>query len=133
MGYVRKRHMRRRIGQVPNFILQPLLENSLLHGLKSTGYRGKVVISAQKEDCGMGICIRDSENGFAAGKKKVIDAMLADDEKKPPKLEENSIGILNIQKRIKLLCGREYGLWYTENEDGGVTAHLLLPLEEVSE
>lgn len=81
MGYVRKRHMRRRIGQVPNFILQPLLENSLLHGLKSTGYRGKVVISAQKEDCGMGICIRDSENGFAAGKKKVIDAMLADYEK----------------------------------------------------
>lgn len=100
---------------------------------KSTGYRGKVVISAQKADRGMEICIQDSGNGFAAGKKKVIDAMFADYEKKSPKLEENSIGILNIQKRIKLLCGREYGLWYTENEDGGVTAHLLLPLEEVSE
>lgn len=48
----------------------------------------------------------------------------------PVKLEGNSIGILNVQKRIKLLCGREYGLWYTENTGGGVTAHLLLPLKE---
>ena len=47
-----------------------------------------------------------------------------------PKLTGNSIGVLNVQKRIKLLCGREFGLWYTENEAGGVTAHILLPLEE---
>lgn len=49
-----------------------------------------------------------------------------------PKLEGNSIGILNVQKRIKLLCGRKYGLWYTENQNGGVTAHMLLPVEEDS-
>ena len=29
-----------------------------------------------------------------------------------------------------LLCGRKFGLWYTENESGGVTAHILLPMEE---
>ena len=50
--------------------------------------------------------------------------------KQPPKLSGNSIGILNVQKRIKLLCGREYGLTYTENIEGGVTAHILLPLKE---
>lgn len=32
---------------VPNFILQPIVENSLLHGLKNKGYRGSVTISAQ--------------------------------------------------------------------------------------
>ena len=48
----------------------------------------------------------------------------------PAKLEGNSIGILNVQKRIKLLCGREYSLSYTENPEGGVTAHLLLPNNE---
>lgn len=32
---------------VPNFILQPIVENSLLHGLKNKGYRGEVTISAQ--------------------------------------------------------------------------------------
>lgn len=33
--------------QVPNFILQPIAENSLLHGLKDKGYRGRVAIAAQ--------------------------------------------------------------------------------------
>ena len=56
--------------------------------------------------------------------------MLKNYAKRPARLEGNSIGILNVQKRIKLLCGREYGLSYTDNQAGGVTAHLLLPMEE---
>lgn len=117
--------------QVPNFILQPIVENSLLHGLKNKGYKGKVSISAHKlADGKMEILVCDTGNGFAEGKKEAIDQMLLTYSKYPAKLEENSIGILNVQKRIKLLCGREYGLSYTENSTGGVTAHLLLPLRE---
>ena len=117
--------------QVPNFILQPIVENSLLHGLKNKGYRGSVTISAQKTAGGrMEISVRDTGSGFAKGKKASIDEMLQSYAKQPPKLSGNSIGILNVQKRIKLLCGREYGLSYTENIDGGVTAHILLPLKE---
>ena len=116
--------------QVPNFILQPLVENSLLHGLKNKGYRGGIVISAKKHDGGMLIEICDSGSGFDEGKKALIDEMLTNYAKQTPKLEGNSIGLLNVQKRIKLLCGKEYGLWYSENENGGVTAHLLLPLKE---
>lgn len=117
--------------QVPNFILQPIVENSLLHGLKNKGYRGQVRISAQKtaEDK-LEILVCDSGSGFAEGKKAAIDEMLRNYARQAPKLTGNSIGILNVQKRIKLLCGREYGLIYTENPTGGVTAHLLLPLKE---
>ena len=81
----------------------------------------------------MEVCVRDTGSGFADGKKAAIDAMLASYDKQPPKLTGNSIGILNVQKRIKLLCGREYGLSYTENETGGVTAHIVLPLKEEGE
>ena len=117
--------------QVPNFILQPIVENSLLHGLKNKGYRGTVRISAQKSADGkMEIFISDTGSGFADGKKAAIDQMLLTYAKHSAKLEGNSIGILNVQKRIKLLCGREYGLTYTENPTGGVTAHLRLPLNE---
>lgn len=35
---------------VPNFILQPIVENSLLHGLKNKGYRGQVRVSAGRAD-----------------------------------------------------------------------------------
>ena len=117
--------------QVPNFILQPIVENSLLHGLKNKGYRGEVTISAQRAgDDRLEICVRDTGSGFAQGRKNAIDEMLQSYANQPPKLSGNSIGILNVQKRLKLLCGREYGLSYTENETGGVTAHILLPLKE---
>ena len=117
--------------QVPNFILQPIVENSLLHGLKNKGYRGEIQIVAKKTaDDRMEILVCDTGSGFEEGKKDVIDQMLLSYARQPAKLEGNSIGILNVQKRIKMLCGREYGLWYTENLDGGVTAHLLLPLKE---
>lgn len=118
--------------EVPNFVLQPLVENSLLHGLKNKGYRGKVRISAKKENGNMEIAIYDNGSGFAEGKKAVVDEMLKDYAKKLSNLEGNSVGLLNVQKRIKLLCGKEYGLSYTENENGGVTAHLSLPLKEAA-
>ena len=117
--------------EVPNFILQPIVENSLLHGLKNKGYRGEVRISARKTpESKMEILVSDTGGGFSEGKKNAIDQMLLTYSKHLAKLEGNSIGILNVQKRIKLLCGREYGLSYTENPKGGVTAHLLLPMKE---
>lgn len=120
--------------QVPNFILQPIVENSLLHGLKNKGYRGTVSVTAEKTAEGrMEVRVADTGSGFPEGKKAAVDEMLLHYAKQPAKLEGNSIGILNVQKRIKLLCGREYGLWYTENPAGGVTAHLLLPVREEGE
>ena len=118
---------------VPNFILQPIVENSLLHGLKNKGYRGEVRIVAQKsEQCKdrMEIQVADTGSGFSDGAKAKIEELLLHYDKQAPKLEGNSIGILNVQKRIKLLCGRDCGLWYTENAAGGLTAHLLLPITE---
>ncbi len=114
---------------VPNFILQPILENSLLHGMKNKGYRGKVTVTAKKfnnkQDC-IEIEVSDTGSGFGKGVKDKIDEILLHFDKEKAKTE--SIGILNVQKRIKLLCGKEFGLSYTENEDGGVTAHIRLPL-----
>ena len=54
--------------QVPNFILQPLVENSLLHGLKNKGYHGEIDISCSKEDDRLIISIKDTGTGFDTGK-----------------------------------------------------------------
>ena len=116
---------------VPNFILQPIVENSLLHGLKNKGYQGLVKVSALKvNETQFEIQVCDTGTGFAPGEKERVEAMLRKYAKTPAKLEGNSIGVLNVQKRIKLLCGRDCGLSYTENETGGLTAHLLLPIQE---
>ena len=116
---------------VPNFILQPIVENSLLHGLKNRGYQGLVKVSALKvNETQFEIQVYDTGSGFSAGEKERVEAMLRNYARTPAKLEGNSIGVLNVQKRMKLLCGRDCGLHYTENEEGGLTAHLLLPIQE---
>ncbi|MDD6233547.1 MAG: histidine kinase, partial [Frisingicoccus sp.] len=118
---------------VPNFILQPVVENSLIHGLKNKVYRGRVRIVAKRSKrnhrC-MELEVMDTGTGFSEETKEKINDLLLNYAKQAPKLEGNSIGILNVQKRIKLLCGRDYGLSYTDNKGGGVTAHLLLPISE---
>lgn len=116
---------------VPNFILQPIVENSLLHGLKSRGYRGLIRICAvQAGDTAMEIRVSDTGSGFAPGERERVEEMLRNHRRTPARLEGNSIGIVNVQKRIKLLCGSEYGLSYSENQAGGLTAHMLLPRRE---
>lgn len=121
---------------VPNFILQPIVENSLIHGLKNKGYRGEIQIAAKKSEqhisC-MEIQVRDTGSGFTEETREKIEELLLHYDRQAQKLEGNSIGILNVQKRIKLLCGRECGLWYSENSAGGVTAHLLLPMTKEGE
>ena len=68
----------------------------------------------------------DTGSGFDEETKLKIEDALLNYNNKEQRLEGNSIGILNVQKRIKLLCGKECGLWYTENETEGVTAHMRL-------
>ncbi len=114
--------------QVPNFILQPLVENSLLHGLKDKGYQGSVSVTAQRTEHGMELCIRDSGSGFSEEKRKEVQTLLDHAERTDTAVDGSGIGILNVQKRIRLLCGRQYGLSYADNADGGVTAHVRLPL-----
>lgn len=114
---------------VPNFILQPIVENSFLHGLKNKGYRGEIKISAfmsDKHDGYMEITVSDSGQGFDSASRARVDSMLSCKNKSED--IGKSIGITNVQKRIKLLSGKESGLSYTENRAGGVTAHLLLKI-----
>ncbi len=64
---------------VPNFILQPIVENSLLHGLKNKGYHGEVCISAKLADkpgC-MEVCVSDTGSGFAPGVKEKLGGYVA--------------------------------------------------------
>lgn len=117
---------------IPNFTLQPLVENSLLHGLKNKGYNGKITICAKVSDeepgC-MEIQVKDTGSGFAAGREDFVNEMLTNYKQYAPQVDGDSIGILNVQKRVKLLCGKKCGLHYTENEGGGITAHLLITLD----
>ena len=72
---------------VPNFILQPVVENSLIHGLKNKGYRGRVCISAKKSKkdyrC-MELEVMDTGTGFSEETKEKIKDLLLNYAKQAP-------------------------------------------------
>ena len=115
--------------KVPNFIIQPLLENSLKYGLKNKAYSGSVNVDIVKAgEKSFNIIIEDDGTGMDEKTMNRVKNMLCDYKKFD--MNNKSIGILNVQKRVKMLCGRQYGLSYFNNDKGGLTATLTLPIRE---
>lgn len=87
------------------FILQPVVENSFLHGMTSKNYVGIIKIRAEiaKED--IFIFVEDNGEGIKEEKLLEIENCLADN-----KSINESIGLLNVNRRLKIQYGEPYGL-----------------------
>lgn len=103
------------------FILQPIVENWLIHGLDGTAEDQRIVISAKSEDDSLQIIIRD--NGKGMNEKQVRDLL---DFNYRTKHRLSNIGIRNVQERIQLYFGPEYGLTVHSEVGAGtqVTLHM---------
>ena len=109
--------------ELPNFILQPVVENSILHGLRDKGYRGRIMIAARTlPDGHIELTVSDDGIGFTEDAKRRVDALLDDDG--PESGEGGGIGLRNVQHRLRLFYDDTCGLRYTENPEGGITARI---------
>jgi sensor histidine kinase YesM len=110
--------------KIPSFILQPLVENSLLHGLKSVNYRGKIRISSardpEKRETIL-IKIADNGAGLSGSVRNEIDEVLHSKEEQNP-MGNRYIGISNVQRRLRMFYPDGYGLFFEDNPGGGVVA-----------
>ncbi len=97
-----------------NFTLQPLVENAILHGIdENEGVRGHLTIKASME--GEQVVFSVIDNGV--GMDNNTAAMLTTQESK-------GYGIKNVDERIKLFFGPEYGVTVTSEPGKGTTAVL---------
>jgi two-component system, sensor histidine kinase YesM len=87
-------------------IMQPVIENSILHGLSEKSVKGLISIKIYKSDGNLFIEISDNGKGM---EKTAIEHILSDSYINSIR-SEKSIGIINVDKRIKLFHGEEYGL-----------------------
>lgn len=111
--------------EIPNFILQPIVENSVMHGLRNKGYRGTICLSVQVDERRRNyVELKVSDNGVGMGEAAwdMVEQLLMDEEAVvSDDKEDRHIGIKNVQKRLKMYYPREPGLIYRENPQGGVT------------
>lgn len=110
--------------QVNKLILQPLVENAIYHGIKQKRGQGHICLSGRSEGGRLIMCVKDDGAGMTAEKCAELNAALHT----PAGTEyDHGYGIFNVNDRIRLSYGREYGLHYTVNDQGGITVQLTCP------
>jgi two-component system sensor histidine kinase YesM len=112
---------------VPKFILQPLLENSITHGLQNEN--GLINISIVITEMGndLIISVEDTGAGISGEKLDEINRRLSDSSVNVQINEakqRHAIGIFNVNKRIHLYYGDGYGLNILCPPEGGTIARL---------
>ena len=112
--------------KVPKLILQPLVENALTHGLPNASY-GIVRICVQERCDGVRIKVLDNGKGFSPEKLKTIQNDL---EQENTALRTRHLGLQNIDSRLKLLYGKEYGLSIRTKQSRGTCITVFLPNDE---
>ncbi|MGO4696105.1 sensor histidine kinase [Paenibacillus sp. 2TAB26] len=102
-------------------LLQPILENSIIHGLKDIDYPGIITITIVKEDKNLLITIADNGMGMTSD---VIDQL----EDRTASYTFSGMGNRNVHRRIQLHYGLQYGLRYESNLPQGTKVSIRLPL-----
>lgn len=107
---------------VPKFTVQPLIENSIAHGLDSTSNDIHILVAVTRENNKIILDVTDDGLGCDPSRlNKFLDYA------KNSKLEvSNGIGIRNINDRLRLNFPGSGKLSYYKNADGHLTAHIVL-------
>jgi len=114
---------------VLKLILQPVVENAIYHGIKNKRSGGTVTVRAkQKNENEILLEVEDNGIGFTPEKLALVQAELNDDSGNV-KLE-SGYGIDNVNKRIKLYYGKQFGLTIQSEYMVGTCVTLLIPAKK---
>ena len=108
---------------IPRLILQPLVENAILHGIDMKGGNGRLVIRGRVEGTRLTLSVIDNGRGMT---KEQIEELLSSKAKKTNGL--SAIGVPNVRERLELYYEAEGGITY-ESSENGTTATIFLPAD----
>lgn len=117
--------------RVPRLILQPLLENAIIHGIEKVR-QGTIRLEVRSEARYIYLDIINTGQGMSPEETQRISKIL-NGTYEPSATEKNkhtSIGIRNVNRRIQLVYGEEYGLSITGLEDGRILSRVTIPYEQ---
>jgi sensor histidine kinase YesM len=96
---------------VPNLILQPLVENAIRHGIEPHARRGEIYLAARRQGDTLLLEVRDNGGGLVS-------------ENGAP---EEGVGLSNTRARLAELYGDRYRLEFRDAPGGGLAVHLAIP------
>ena len=111
-------------------MIQPLVENAVVHGLEQMRSGGIISITVQANGDNLEIFVSDNGAGMDPQIQNQLNLNLSDVnvDFESGQSEHMGIALLNIQKRLQLIYGQAYGLSFMDRPGGGTTILLVLPL-----
>lgn len=109
---------------VPRLIIQPIVENAVEHGM-DTERQGRVEIRLYRNADGY-LCIEVEDNGHLTPEEQEKIARLLSDEASVEREKRVSLGIRNVDQRLKIIYGPSCGLFITGSEQSHTVSTLLL-------
>ena len=102
-------------------VLQPIIENAIYHGLKYKESKGLLIVKGFMKDGNAVLQVIDD----GVGMEEETLAHIYDKHK--VNYHSNGVGVYNVQKRLKLYYGEDYGITYTSELGKGTTATITIP------
>ncbi len=109
--------------------LQPIVENAVYHGIKEQPDNGIILIRAVSRGDRLVIEVEDSGKGMTEQDRRDLSGRI----RKRPGQGGRSFGLANVQERIEIFFGKEYGLEFRERDGGGTIVSLILPRQDGAE
>ncbi len=109
---------------VPKLVLQPIVENSISHGLESIKEMGKIKISAEEDDEMLTLCVEDNGVGMDEDKLALLHRSLEEENTEDP----NYFALRNLNMQIKLKYGNGFGIGIESKRNEGTRTIIRLPI-----
>lgn len=104
-------------------IVQPLIENALVHGIEPSVDKGHIAVSARLEGSEIVIQIKDNGLGMSEDQlQKIISGTIVS-------TKGSGVGVMNVQERIRLYFGAAYGLHFESELEVGTTVTIRFPAQ----
>jgi len=115
-------------------IIQPIVENAFVHGLKGRDVKMNILVSCTLEEGDIIVTVtNDGQTPDAERLSKLQERLSHCLERKQNPNEETSIGLVNIAERIKLSYGNTYGVYVTVPQEGGLAVTVRFPYRSSGE
>lgn len=114
--------------KIPKLILQPIVENAIVHGIENMVGNGIInIYGALSND---NIILTVTDNGLGINEER-IKTILSAAEHSHRANKHTNIGLRNVDRRIKIYYGEEYGVQIQSREGHGTTVTLSFPIEQL--
>ena len=113
--------------KIPKLIIQPIVENSLKHGLEPKIGQGRIMIKAFRTEEALFIIVEDDGVGMDIKKLRALRKRIQGKDNTETASERSAhVGLVNVSERIRMIYGNWYGISVESIPDSGTKVQLVL-------